>query len=224
MTREYQEPTVEKGDSVLGDEVFRHPAFGTITAFRTSGHAVLHGSDFSHGHFITLEINPAKIYRRQGEDRTYPDRAPIVRLMMSEAQWATFVSSLNCGSGVPVTLTHVVGQGRLPELPPMASAKERFDSAFKRAAEEAAEELSELDDLIVAAGLSKKKTEELRSTLRMAKAKINDTMPYLAKSFDKHMEKSVEKAKVELHGYAMNTLLSGDQIETERPELPKLLE
>ena len=54
--------------------------------------------------------------------------------------------------------------------------------------------------------LSGKKKKELRSQLQMAEMNLAPNMDFVAKQFDEHMERTVEKAKSEVNAYAQHTL------------------
>src|SRR5688572_30436551 len=99
--REVQEPTVDE----RGDE--RHPAWGMIGAARvqtTPPGAVLFDSDLRHQHNVIITLYEAR--RNRGDlyrDHLMAERQ-VVEVQMSEAQWASFVSSMNAGDGVPCTI------------------------------------------------------------------------------------------------------------------------
>lgn len=212
MTSHFQEPTVEHlKDEVLGETIMRHPAYGTIHVYRTSGRTYLHDSEFCHDNFISVEINTAKVYVHEGKGRTYPEREGIVRFSMSEAQWATFVSSMNMGSGVPITLTRLNGEF-VPQLPVPVQTRYKFKDRFKGRGEAAVASINELEAMIDGMGLSKKKADELKAKARMASRQLTDAMPWLAEHFAEHMEETVEKARMEIHGYAMGKMVAGEAI------------
>lgn len=101
-----QEPTVEREPGPGGDDetVENHPAFAQIVAHRVSSTpgAVLFDSELQHGHYVTIQISEATRRRGLNRDWIYGGKR-IIEVAMSEAQWASFVSSMNT-SGVPCTL------------------------------------------------------------------------------------------------------------------------
>ncbi|KKL96942.1 hypothetical protein LCGC14_1839510, partial [marine sediment metagenome] len=99
---ESQEPTIEvTKDDPINDTVERHPAYAQIGAMRVSGShgAYLYGSDFRHQHYIMIQIHDSVLHRSLSGDRAHSGKR-LIEVALSEAQWATFVSSLNQGSGV----------------------------------------------------------------------------------------------------------------------------
>ena len=57
------------------------------------------------------------------------------------------------------------------------------------------------------AGLSQKKIGHLLSAVDQAITELSSNLPFVADSFDEHVEEKIEKAKQEVHGY-MNGVLT----------------
>jgi hypothetical protein len=202
-----EEPITKPADGFGGKErtVTTHPAFGQISASRVNGHTNLYGSDFTHNGFINITIKASELNRDLSRDWHF-EREQLIQIALSEAQWATFVSSLNNGSGVPCTLEWIAGKGRLPMLPNPKSRADQFGKEFQKDFDEALGALDELEEALLASGLSKKKIDDLVSRARTAKAKINSSAPFVVDQFGEHMEAETERAKVEIHGYIQNLI------------------
>src|ERR1044072_9591215 len=113
MPRDIEEPNT---DTVHGDE--QHPAWGMIGASRVSHSppgAVLFDSDIRHQHSVVIRIGKATRRRDLHRDWLYRKRE-FIEVEMSEAQWASFVSSMNSGDGVACTLRYRDGE-RIPGMP-----------------------------------------------------------------------------------------------------------
>lgn len=190
-------PTVEKVDSPVSDSIERHPAYGQISASRVSGHAVLYGSDFEHQHFITITIRGSELHRGLGSDREMANEE-LISVALSEAQWATFVSTLNSGMGTCCTLQHIDRES----IPGILRGESQKDKIMR----DANEELSEIvDDL-------KKLSEEIEGRGRKvvmrdlarsiaARFQSHSGLAFLARQFGEQVEETVEKAKVEVNAY-----------------------
>jgi hypothetical protein len=94
---------------------YTHPAFGQISASRVTGSTTLFGSDFLHQHYVTIKVNRAELNRDLSRDWHF-QREEIVEVALSEAQWATFVSSMNVGAGSQCTIQRVQGE-QMPSIP-----------------------------------------------------------------------------------------------------------
>jgi hypothetical protein len=98
------------------EQVYSHPAYGMLSLSRMhGGSTVLTGSEFTHHSVITLQICHGEVHRDLSSDR-FQATDRIVEVMMSEAQWSTFVSSMGVGDGVPCTLSRI-GKTSVPSLP-----------------------------------------------------------------------------------------------------------
>lgn len=188
------------------ETVYRHPAFGQISLHRVSGRRALYGSDFEHNGYISIEINTSELHRGLSHDWPH-QRKELIEVHLSEAQWATFVSSMSQGSGVQCTIACRHDMGLVPtfELP---SKREMFDNEMKEKLRKTVTRFRETMDQIDSMGLPKSKAAALKEPFSRAIQEMEANVPFVAESFEKHMEKTVEKAKVEIHGYMNHTLHS----------------
>ena len=90
----------------------KHPAFGTIGVFRTSGQRHLFGSPLQrHQGYVTIRVNHAEKVRSGRGYYWYFARKNIIEVALSEAQFAQLITSWNVGEGVPCTLDSIPGDG-----------------------------------------------------------------------------------------------------------------
>lgn len=213
MGRPIQEP-VTRDSSHRGDEtVTEHPAFGQIGASRVSGQAALYDSDFRHQHYMTISIRRSQLHRSLNRDWHF-GREEIIQVALTEAQWATFVSSPNMGSGVPCTLQHLHGE-TIPGLP---APTERIDQFKAEMEEKLAGSIRRIDNMIAGA-----KTKAHKTELEMLRQELVSNLPFVAKQFGEHVETTVEKGKQEIHGY-MTSVLQRAGLEALTGGLPLVIE
>lgn len=205
MRPEEQEPQLVREDS--HGKVYAHPAFGQIGVSRMNGRTVLHGSDFEHHAFMAIRVHRSELHRDLSRDWHHA-REEIVEVWLSEAQWASFVSSPNIGEGVPCTLTRVGGEGRMPEIPHRQERdvveQETRDHArmmAKRVHQAIADIEGELGRT-----MSQKKRDAVLVHLRSLVQDLEANIPFHINSFDKHVEGTVEKAKIEIGAYVQNAI------------------
>lgn len=201
-----QDPT-ETIDTHGGTEI-EHPAFGAVQVSRVSGTVNLHGSDFSHHHFIALRINTASMKRNLSSDWHHP-RKELIEVYMSEAQWAALVSSLNMGAGVPCTIQHVLHE-QIPQLPRPKQTAAEFDREMK-------EHLNEIEQRLQGL-LAGAKTVAQKQEIAGIITQVKSNVPFVATQFGKHIERTVHKAKMEVNAYATATAMGSEQL------LPPLVE
>ena len=206
MARRIEEPTVEEG-TLPGKEGTRytHPAYAQIQAARVNGgNPVLYDSDLKHQGYIVVRITRSVMERGLSRDWHFGDLVPYIEVAMSEAQWATFVSSLNMGTGIPCTLQHKDGQ-TIPGIPPRPIGDE-FHLDMKERLRKPIDKIAATMKEVEAMDLPAKKKQAILATLASAKQDLASNVPFVAESFKEHMEESVEKAKAEVHGHVQRVI------------------
>jgi hypothetical protein len=177
-----------------------HPAFGQISASRVSGGTYLYDSDFHHDRYITITIRRSEMDRHLARDWHHA-REELIEVKLSEAQWATFVSSMNVGMGTPCTIAHI-NRESVAGIQGVPQRHEQFSAEMKARTVDARKSLDELQAGLAAMGLSQKKLTELGRLVERARAQIGGSAEFIAQSFDEHMERTTEEAKIEVNAYA----------------------
>jgi len=196
---------VESKDE-FGDFVRDHPSFGVIGASRCSGRVTLAGSSLKHHGYITIRIN----YARERVSHTHSTfmasnrlEACIAEVALSEAQWASFVSTLNVGSGVPCTVEYAK-DGKIKRHPYIEdeSFNERREADIRRKTAEMQAQLKRavgaLDELLKEKTISKKKLAEVRSLFTQPVDNGPSNMEHIANMLTEHKDNLLESAKAEV--------------------------
>ena len=186
------------------DTTTTHPSFGQIGARRVSGHTNLYDSDFQHNAFITVTISRSELRRGLSYDRHH-GKEELIEIALSEVQWASFVSSMNVGSGVPCTIQHIDRQ-YVPQLPNPGSRDKQFGEEMRRTVSESIKALNELSASVDALGLSQKKADALKMKIHVATSHLSNNAEFVASQFDEHMDGTVDRAKAEVHGYVSGVI------------------
>jgi hypothetical protein len=223
MARNTEEPVTTPYDSPTGDTRTTHPAFGQIAASRVSGHTALYASDFVHQHYMVVRIATSSLMRGLNRDWHFAGQE-FVEVAMTEAQWATFVSSPNAGGGVPCTITRREG-AFVPSLPNPKTRVDQFSSELRESMAEAIQSakkaIAEIDEM----GLPKGKAERLKAMHNGVLRNLESNFPFVASQFDEHMENTVEHAKQEIHGYMTSVLMRAGLESLSGPsDLPLMIE
>jgi hypothetical protein len=210
---ETPDPFTPGGDSIT----VTHPAYAQIRASRVSGNAVLYGSDFIHQHYVTVSICNSTLRRHLSKDWAHGDEE-YIEVALSEAQWAAFVSSMNVGSGTQCTLQRH-NRKMVPGLPAPVDRSAQFAGELGENMKQALEEIHALRSELGDAKIPAKTTKAILSRLNRIECEIGSSSKFVADQFDKHMERTVEKAKIEVNAYATNTItrLGLDAISKESP-------
>ena len=208
MSRTVEEPTItpRKGPGNSDELEYTHPAYAQIEVSRVSGgNVTLYDSDFKHNHYMVLRVQPSRMMRHLNKDWHHSGHNPMIEVAMSESQWATLVSSLNMGGGVPCTLQRFDGKN-IPSIPAPIARHDQYAGEIKEDLAEAVAEMDALDKLIEESGLSKTKAAALREKVRSARSTLTSSIPWIVESADKHMEKTVERGKQEVQGYMLGMI------------------
>lgn len=190
--REVVEPTVDE----RGAE--RHPAWALIGASRVSAGppgVVLFDSEIRHHHFVVVRLSRVSRSRDLNHDHLFGEKQ-IIEVALSEAQWASFVSSMNIGSGVPCTVQY----RELEEVPgfPFAPRLQESMDEVRGASGKALEEIQAAFE----AYETKKNAANLR-TLKYAIANAPSNMEFAAKSLSEHAEDTVQKARADIEAMVL---------------------
>jgi hypothetical protein len=193
-----QEPVLVNDDNIHG-QTYEHPAFAQISVSRVSGQSVLYDSDFLHHSTMCIRIHHSKLHRSLGRDWHY-GHDEFLEVELSEAQWCTFVSSPNMGSGVPCTLRHL-NRERMPELPRPKSRVDQFSKEQDDKVQKAIDSLNGIIETIEGTKLSQKDKGSLKSRIDQVRSELTSNRQFMAEQFDRHMEKTEERAKTEINAY-----------------------
>lgn len=207
MSREVEVPTVDQ----YGSDA--HPAFGMINASRGSSSPpgqTLFDSDITHQHTVRVTVSKATRKRDLNRDWVHGGAKTLIEVEMSEAQWASFVSSMNT-SGVPCTIRATETDWKIPGLPydprlahSMTEVKQAAHKSFGRIQEAMVAYEKALADKAPA----KVRNEALRD-LHFAIQNTEPNLSFAAESLTEHAENVVQKARADVEAmvYAEATAL-----------------
>ena len=186
-----------------GEIVREHPSFAVIGAYRVSGRATLAGSPLRHHGFVNIRIGYAKEHVSHTHSHFMATGQCIAEVSLSEAQWATFVSNMNVGSGVPCTVEYAK-DGKTVRHPYIEdeSFDQKREADIRRATAKAQEQLraavKALDELLKEKTISKKRLSEVRNMFVRPVDHGPGDMEHLANMLTEHKENLVEAAKAEV--------------------------
>lgn len=195
MSRRIVEPSLNE----YGGE--RHPAWILVGASRVSSSppgAVLFDSDIKHQHYVVVHVKRASRKRHLSSDWK-GGHETIVEFAMSEAQWASFVSSMNTGDGVPATLQWdaTLPDPQVPGMPHAPRLQVSMDEVRAAAGEAQAKVQAAF-----AAYAEKKSAANLRA-LEIAIQHMTPNMAFAAESLTEHAENVVQRARADIEAFVI---------------------
>lgn len=198
-----QDVEITKGDGLHADTIAEHPAFAQIEIVRTTtggSKNILYGSDFDHRSSISLTVYTSRLHRSLSGDRHHAGEE-LLRLEMSEAQFASIASFVGLGGGMPVTLRRFNGE-LIPAIPAPTERSDQFRQEVKGTLDRTRSTLAETIAKIDALPISEKKKAELRHDLKTTSDNLEKNVAFVAERFSEHMEETVLRAKQEITTFA----------------------
>lgn len=202
------EISVNVRDEDLHGRHISHPSFGVVSLSRFSGRSDLFMVDYPQGHGIALEISTAHLVKRDTAEHVHEDRA-IIRVEMSEVQFARMISSPNTG-GVPCTLARyrdpVTGDYLTPRPPERhVNDDETYREAITKRAVKASESVTQarkvLEEMRAGKTLRKGDLDDALEALTKAERVFNADLPYVAEAAHEAITTMSENAKSEIDAH-----------------------
>lgn len=189
---------------IAEDDTF-HESFGCIAFNRVQGSCNLFGSSIRHhGNFIEMTLSRAVLIDcgldGQG-DRVFP-KNEIVRVRMSNAQFADAITNMNVMPGIPCTITRVNGNS-MQDTPYLQTPTEKVQSRIVEGVgpriEQIVANLAEIEKEVDASTLTKAAKTRIKSLLIQSKNKMDAGFHrFMVDQLSEATEKMVSNAKTEI--------------------------
>jgi len=192
---------------------YEHESFAMLGISRTTCNKGknLFGSSIKHSNTISLRIKSARIDRHLNRDWYHAKSLPYIEVEMSYSQFAEAITSLNCGDGIPVTLRQF--NGKQMEECPQFDKRQEFEEEFEKEMIGIGNSLRKLTEHAEALLDSKKaptksEKETILNSIKSLRQEIEKNIPFMQKSFNEQMDKTVLEAKGEVEGFVMHKIIS----------------
>lgn len=202
----------------------KHPSYGQLQICRASSNKriPLYGTSNECRETIRLSIHTSVHSRDLCHDWYYADDE-LIEVEMSPSQFAEAITSLNIGSGTPVTIKRIKGHGPI-DSPPYKSDRDLFEKEFNNKVRSVMEDIDHLIDRAKEfkeqKSVTKKSLTDLLDNLEVIRREIKSNMPFVAKSFSEHLDNVVSSAKIEFDTFVESKIHSAG-IESLRDKAPK---
>ena len=194
-------------------KTYEHESFAMLGISRTTCNKGINlfGSSIKHNNTISLRIKPARVDRHLNRDWYHAKSLPYIEVEMSYSQFAEAITSLNCGDGIPVTLRQL--NGRQIEECPQFDKRQEFEVEFEKEMLGISKSLRRLTENAEALLDSKKaptkaEKETILNGIKSLRQEIENNIPFMQKSFNEQMDKTVLEAKGEVEGFVMHKIIS----------------
>jgi len=195
------------------EKIYEHESYAMMGITRTSSNRGqnLFGSSIKHSNTIRIRIAPAKISRHLHRDWFHAKAVPYIEIEMSYSQFAEAITSLNQGDGVPVTLNYLNGKkmGDCPQIDKRQEFEEEFENEMLGIGK-VLRELTERAEALLSdkKAPSKAEKEAILKGIKSIRQEIESNVPFIQKSFNEQMDKTVLEAKGEVEGFVMHKVIS----------------
>lgn len=212
-----------------------HPSFGMVGFYRMTGNpGRLFGSPLkTHEAFVTLRVSKGTRYNDYGQDRYHGGmRGEILELILSEGQFASLLTSMNVGTGVPCTLRYILGKE--VEKPPedieieVEKVRKAFSKDMRDAVAEVKAAKKEMAELLEKKTLSKSDRERIMDVISRVEMHIESNAPFMLSQFEEAAEKVVVHSKAEIDAFLTNNVfmegmkaIAEKAAQKEAPQLPE---
>ncbi len=188
------------------DKKIEHESFGVVRFSRVtnSGEKQLFGSSVKCSNTIRMEVAPAQYERGLHRDWIMGKSLPYIQVEMSQAQFAEAISSMNIGTGTPVTV--IYKDGKYIESFEEESKFEQFQNEFAEDTVDLLKTISiaqtEVEMLLNKKSVTKADRESIRGHLTYIERMLKENMPFLYQSFNEQVGKSLHEAKMEIETFS----------------------
>lgn len=135
----------------------------------------------------------------------YP-KDEVVRLELSESQFARMIASVNIGTGIPCTLSSVMREKMDPPEP--RDTETLFKQEAGVALNEAVDRIESLEEMAeekLSGGggyMSNSDREALLKEICQTKQQLKSNVPFVLDMLEEAVEKTVDKAKADIESFA----------------------
>jgi hypothetical protein len=189
-----------------------HPSYGLarFTRGNSSRGIPLFGSSIQNKHTITFEIFRAEHKRDLSNDWFQP-KEDLIKIEMSQNQFAELITNMNHGVGLPVTIRHI-NLEYYPE-PPFIGKADLFKGEFENKMHNYSVNMKKglektIDILSNKTTIGKGDRELILNEISSVFSTLENGIPFTNSQFIEAIEKTVTEAKSEIEAFVENKIRS----------------
>lgn len=185
------------------EETMQHESFGQLifTRVNCNPSQSFYGSELQQSHYIQMTLEESYVNRTLADEKYYTTGKILARVRMSSGQFAEMITSLNRGSGTPVTVEVIDGKIK-QALPNQESRKEfvhrKFQDRMKEFGATIRLKQQEAKEIVKKKTLSKDDMRNLTNHLEWLTGEVERNIPFFAECFQETMDEVVFEAKTEV--------------------------
>ena len=199
-------------DDVLGNREESHPAYAQLQFSRQSGgYSHLYGSAIKHQETITMRVNMSRKVSSKYDERYYSEHMPLIEVRMSQSQFAQAITSMNMGSGVPVTLEALRGKvmPKCQEKTVSEIANRGLSEKMNEFADKISKDEGRIKEILEKKGTIKVgERKEIGSIYGLLMQDIRSNMPYLHECMIEAYDKTATASKADIEAFYTNAIMN----------------
>lgn len=191
-----------------------HESFGMLNFSRVSSGKPTHlfGSSIPHNETIRLKISPGMVERNLHSDWYMAGNGhPFIEVEMSHSQFSESITSMNMGSGIPVTIRRINGKGVAEQE--FVNKRIQFEEEFSSTLKDMKNKMNELvinaeEILTNKKSITKGDKEVILNEITSLKSSLSSTLPFIFSLFNEQMDKTVMESKAEVEAFTTGKINS----------------
>lgn len=193
------------------ETVIKNDAYGQVQFSRISGgNQVLYGSAMKqHGTKIELSIKRSELIHDLSYDRYHP-KEELIRVVLSAAQFAELLTTMNYGSGIPCTITRVNNESVPPLNQKTPTETDRIETGFQERCQGLVDKLrgrvNKARDILSKSRVNKGDRQEVTEVLDWVMREVASGIPYVETSFKEAAERVKTAAKAEVDAFMSHAI------------------
>jgi len=198
-------------NNVLGDREETHPAYAQLQFSRQSGgHSNLYGSAIKHQETIVMRVSNSKKISCEYSERYYTEHNPLIEVRMSQTQFSQAITSMNMGSGVPVTLESLRGK-QMPKCEEESVAEianRGLEQKIKKFADSISSGQARIKEILVKKGTIKvAERKEIGDIYGSLMQDLRSNIPFLHECMTEAYDKTANAAKADIEAFYTNAIM-----------------
>jgi len=187
-----------------------HPSYAQLSFSRVSGgHSNLYGSAIKHQEYISLQIAKSVKHSSPYNETYYAYSSPIIEVHMSQAQFAEAITTMNIGSGVPVTLHSLRGEyfPKCPETNQTQKINDDLDNKLNDFANKISKGQDRVNEILRKKGaINKGERKEIKNIYDMLMQELRSNLPFLHECMTEAYEKTATSAKADIEAFYISAI------------------
>jgi len=226
-----QEPIITNEGGGDNKQKETHPAYAQLSFSRINSskndNNTLYGSAIRHQTIISMKVYKSEKYYSNYTENYFGYGVPYIEVEMSQAQFSEAITSMNIGSGVPVTLRSIRGEviPHCTELTIQEKTQRDLTNVLKTFANSLVSYKQTINSILDKKGpLTQTEKTNIKGVYSQLFTEISSNIPFLNECMQEALDKNTAAAKADVEAFFLHaiTKLGMDAIQNNTDVLNEL--